>query len=361
MRRVLNDAMDIHGGRGICAGPSNYLLPGYQAVPVGITVEGANILTRSLIVFGQGAVRCHPWLLKELEATRTADAQTALTDFDAALRGHLGHFIGNFGRALIHNLTLGFLIRIPVTGATRRWYRELTLASINFALLSDIALITLGGQLKRREKLSGRFADVLAELYMMSASLKRFEDDGRPREDLPVIHFVCLNGLHVVQQRFAAILQNFPLRWLRWPIRRLILPWGTYRKAAGDRLGRAVARLLTRPGDARERLTEGVYVNTSDHDDPTGRIEHAFELAFQAAPVERKMRKAVREGHLGAIEGEAAIQQAVDAGIISPAEASILTAAASATRKAIMVDDFPFRQSADTAKAVEASDSAAAA
>jgi acyl-CoA dehydrogenase len=339
MRKTLNDAMDIHGGRGICGGPSNYLAAGYQAIPVGITVEGANILTRSLIVFGQGAMRCHPWLLKEIQAAQNPDTDRGLLAFDAALGSHVRYFIRNLARALVLNLTAGRFIRAPAEGRNHRWFQEATRSSTNFALVSDVALMMLGGELKRREKLSGRFADILVELYLVSSVLKRFEDDGRPVEDQPLVDWVCRNALYTIQHQMDEILENFPSRPVGWLLRRIVFPWGRLRRLPRDHVSHQIARLLMQPGAARDRITDGVYVN-HDPEDITGRIEHALTLTLRSEPIERRIREAQSGGGLPVESGQDPVTAAHAAGIIDDAELDTLRSTERAVRLAIDVDDF---------------------
>jgi acyl-CoA dehydrogenase len=339
MRQALNDAMDVHGGRGICLGPSNYLSNGYQAIPMGITVEGANILTRSLIVFGQGAMRCHPWLLREMEAARDADDVRALREFDTALGGHVRYLLGNLGRALIYNLSGGRLAPSPAVASTRYWFRQLSRYSASFSLVADSALLTLGGTLKRREKLSGRLADVLSELYILSAVLKRYEDDGRPAEDLPVVEYVCANGLHRIQGGLREILDNLPVRPVAMMLRGILFPFGARRRPADDALGGRVAALLLEPSATRDRISTGIFISREPLD-ITGRLEHGLAITLKAEPVERKVYEALREGRIEAKPDENLHASALAAGVITEAEASLLAEYREAVRRVIDVDDF---------------------
>ena len=338
-RQVINDACDVHGGRAICEGPSNYLANAYQAIPVSITVEGANILTRSLIAFGQGAIRCHPWLLKELEAAHCDDPEESVERFDVALGGHTRFVMGNIGKTLWHNLTGGRFIKSPVAGPTAHWFRQVERASLNFALLADVTLMLLGGELKRREKLSGRFADILAELYFMSAVLKRYEDEGRRVEDLPFVKWNCVNGLYIIQSRIGAILENYPSRMVAWLLVRVLFPLGRQRRVPRDALGRQLAEVTMIPSEQRDRLTDGVYIGTGV-DDITGCMEYALDRVIAAEPVEKRLRQALRDGQLQAIDREARITEAGEKGLLSEAEAELLRETDAAIRRAIDVDDF---------------------
>ncbi len=213
MRQIVNDAMDIHGGRGICMGPSNYLARAYQTLPVGITVEGANILTRSMIIFGQGAIRCHPYLMREMDAATMADLSDAEETFDQALRGHAEYFITNFCRAFIYGISGSHLAPAPYPGRVGNYYRRLGQMSAAFAVTADLVLMILGGAFKRKEKLSGRFADALGYMFYASATLKKFEADGQPRSDLPLVEWSAKYCLYHQQVMRDVSISKFPLKW----------------------------------------------------------------------------------------------------------------------------------------------------
>ncbi len=330
MRQSVNDAMDVHGGKAICEGPSNYLAPGYHSIPIGITVEGANILTRSMIIFGQGAIRAHPYVLDEMLAVAKTDPQQALEDFDKALFGHIGFTLGNAGRALWHNLTGGVFAAARDTGPTTKYFQQISRDAASFALLADMAMLTLGGELKRKESLSARFGDVLSELYLLSCVLKRYEDDGRPAADWPLVEHACQQGLYTVQQRFDAILDNFPKRGLAWLLRRVVLPLGRRRRLPSDALGQRCAELLLTPSEARDRLTSGIYMGKGP-DDVSGIVDYALDKVLAAEAVEAQL---VKVGHQGSLE------DAVAAGLIGEADARTLREAEEATLKVIRVDDF---------------------
>src|SRR3990167_2112928 len=213
-RIATNDAMDLHGGKGICLGPKNYLGRFYQSIPIAITVEGANILTRSLIIFGQGAMRCHPYILREFEAAQKTDEKEGLQLFDKALMGHMGFTISNFIRAFALSITSGRIARAP-HGATKRYYQQATRFSAAFALLADISLLVLGGALKRKENISARLGDILSYLYLISAVLKRYDDQGKNTEDLPLVQWACEYYFYSIQQRFIELFKNYPNRWVK--------------------------------------------------------------------------------------------------------------------------------------------------
>ena len=340
MRRVVNHAMDVQGGSGICMGPRNLLGRVYQAVPISITVEGANILTRSLIIFGQGAIRCHPYVLKELRAAADTDHVRALRDFDPALFGHIGFIISNAARSLWLGLTGARLMMAPGQPQVRRYYRQVGRMSAAFALVADAAMLLLGGELKRRERLSGRLADILSNLYLISAVLRHYETQGRPGEDLPLLEWVCDDALSIIQLRFNELLRNFPDRRIGWLLRRLVFPLGGPYGAPDDALGQRAAAVLMNPGRARDRLTSGVYV-TADTDQAIGRIEHALVSVIAAEGIERKIQAAVQSGAIKGGTEESMITEALNSGVVDEEEAGRYRSALAARRDAIMVDDFP--------------------
>ena len=338
-RAVVNDAMDVHGGKGICMGPSNYLARAYQQIPIGITVEGANILTRSMIIFGQGAIRCHPWVLKEISATQEPDAARALRDFDIAFFGQAAVVVGNLVRVLVLGLTRACFIRVPGDAHTRRYYRQLTRFAAGFALLADAAMFVLGGSLKRRERLSARLGDILSQLYLASAVLKRYEDAGRPADDLPLLHWAMQDALLRLQEAFGGLFDNLPGRLIGFVMRQLIFCRGLEYKAPSDVLGQQVVRTLMAPGPARQRLTAGTYISPSEHD-AVGGLEAALVAVIAAEAVEAKMRAAQKAGVLSG-KGTSLTDSALRQGIISASDAQVLARAQQLRRRAIMVDDFP--------------------
>ncbi len=338
-RQVINDAMDVHGGKGICLGPENYLGRAYQQAPIGITVEGANILTRSLIIFGQGAVRAHPYVLKEIQAAHEQNNKKAVNDFDAAFFGHISFSLSNGVRTLLYALSGGRLIAVPTGQPTHRYYQQLTRYAAAFAFASDIAMLSLGGALKRREKLSARFGDVLSQLYLCSAVLKKFEDDGRPEEDLPLLHWAMEDNLFRIQAAFDGVLQNFPNRFFALLMRVLIFPLGQCRRPPSDELGHRVASLLMKPGAARDRLTAGMYL-PGDENDAVGALEAALVSTLACEPLQAELEKSRKEGKLKAREELQLIAEARDKGIITPEQALQLERDYALRRKVIMVDDF---------------------
>src|SRR5450631_763809 len=264
LRISVNDAMDVHGGKAIMEGPQNYLGSLYRAVPIGITVEGANIVTRSLIQFGQGAIRSHPYILKEMLALEDDDHVRGLDAFDRAFWAHVGHAILNALRAWGRGWTLGYAAPAPPAGATTDHYRQLSRYSAAFALAVDMALLTLGGNLKRREMISARFGDVLSELYLLSAALKRWNEEGRQPADLPLVQWCMAQGFATIEMRLDEIIANFPNRPVAWMLRFLLLPFGTRTLGPSDALSQACAAILLEPSAARDRLTVDIYHGADD-------------------------------------------------------------------------------------------------
>ncbi|SJM96354.1 acyl-CoA dehydrogenase [Crenothrix polyspora] len=339
MRRVVNDAMDIQGGSGICLGPKNYLGRLYQVIPVSITVEGANILTRTLMIFGQGAIRCHPYIQQEMAAIQ----QGNLAEFDRLLFQHIGFWGRNKVAALWFGLTDARFIKTPGDNDTRRYYQHITRLSVGFALLADFALLTLGGSLKRKERLSGRFADVLSNLYLCSCVLKHYQNQGCLKDDLPLLHWACQHTLYRAQQALLAIYWKLPLRPVAWLLRGLMFPLGKPCSPPSDRLIHQTASVLLSESASRDRLTLGIYINNHP-EDATGRIEVAFKAVLAAAPVEAKLRNAQKLKQLP----KAALTQIIDEArvksIINQAEYELFINAEAARFAAISVDDFSAEQ-----------------
>jgi acyl-CoA dehydrogenase len=342
MRQVVNDAMDIHGGRGICLGPSNYIARAYQTIPVGITVEGANILTRSMIIFGQGAIRCHPFLMREMEAATRDDSDDAEREFDQALRGHAEYFITNYCRAVVYGISASHLAPTPYPGRIGAYYQRLGQMSAAFAVIADLVLMILGGAFKRKEKLSGRFADALSYMFYASAVLKKFDSDGQPRNDLPLVEWSAKYCLYQVQMALDEILRNFPIKWLGVIVRHSIFPLGLSLRQPNDALGHRVASLLIRPGPARDRLTDGIYIS-DDPDDITGCLEDALKKVIRAESVERRLRheRITQPGLEDYAQWVASLRAA---GQVDAEEAEILLQAREATARVVRVDDFESAQ-----------------
>jgi acyl-CoA dehydrogenase len=341
-RVVVNDAMDIQGGKGICLGPNNFIGRAYQQVPVAITVEGANILTRSLIIFGQGAIRCHPYVLKEMLATREQDRAKASVDFDRAFWGHIGFTVANGARALVTGLTGARFVGVPAGAApeARRYYRQLTRYSAAFAFLADVSMLVLGGSLKRREKLSARLGDILSMMYLASATLKRYEDEGRQQADRPLLDWSMQDALHRAQGAFEGVLENFPSRTLAAVLRRVVFPLGKPERAPSDQLGHRVAKLVVEPSASRDRLTAGMHL-TRGETDIVGVLEAALDATMKAEAVEAKVRAAQKVKRIAGRTPEELVQAALAANVISAAEQAVLVRAAKLRDQVVKVDDFP--------------------
>ena len=339
-RQVINDAMDVHGGKGICLGPNNYLGRAYQQIPIGITVEGANILTRSMMIFGQGAIRCHPYVLREIAATRNEDPKQAGDDFDEAFWDHVRFVVCNAARSLWQGVTGAQTISVPGAPELRSYTRQLTRLCAGFAFSADVAMLFLGGDLKRREKLSARLGDILSQLYIASTVLKRFEDDGRPRADLPLVKWALEDCLNRIQDAFYGVFENFPSRVTGWLLRVMVFPFGKSFAPPRDYLGHQISKLMLESSPTRERVTSNVFVMRHE-DDPVGRLELALLAAPAGEATEGKIRSAMKAGVITGLTERARVASAVEKGIISAAEASQFQRFSALRHGCIMVDDFP--------------------
>ena len=344
-RQVVNDGMDIVGGKGICLGPSNFIGRAYQQLPIGITVEGANILTRSMILFGQGAIRCHPYVLKEMKSAFNPDPQQGLRDFDKAFFGHLVFTIGHAFGALRKGLTGSHFVSVPANVApeTRRYYQQLTRFASAFAFLSDISMLVLGGELKRREKLSARLGDILSMLYLCSATLKRYESEGRQQADAPLMHWAMWDAMYKAQMAFDGVIANFPVRWIARMLYRLVFPLGHPYDVPSDRIGHQVAKLLIEPSAARDRLTAESYLPKVESE-AVGALELALAATIAAEPIEAKIRAAEKSGVL-TDNPDANVRDLAHAsfaaGIVTAAEYAVLKRRNELRDIVIRVDDFP--------------------
>jgi acyl-CoA dehydrogenase len=342
MRVCVNDAMDIHGGKGICMGEGNYLARGYQGAPIAITVEGANILTRSLIIYGQGAVRCHPYVLAELEAANQTDDEIALKEFDYALFGHIGFAISNVVRSIWFSITGARLLRTPFRDQTSRYYQLLTRFSSNLAMLSDISMLTLGGDLKRKERISARLGDVLSHLYLSSASLKRYNDEGRQQEDLPLLQWAVEDSLYETQQAIDALISNFPNKIVAIFLKVMIFPIGTWLNKPSDITDHKVAQILQTPCKARERLGQGQYL-TREPENVLGQLEQTLEDIIACEPIFKKVCQAIGVD-LPFYKLDEVAQKGLDANAINKVEAALLCKAELGRKAAIDVDDFDSKE-----------------
>ena len=327
-------------GRAICDGPSNYLQSAYQMVPVGITVEGANILTRTLITFAQGALRSHPYLYREIQAAQNPDRERGLDAFDRAFGDHVAFSFANACGGFFHNITGALFAPAPEKSFdTANWYRQLARASRSFAFVADLTVATLGGSLKTNQKLSGRLADALSELYILACVLKRYEDDGRLSSDRTFVDLAAQNGLYRFQEALRGVVDNFPILPARWAMRIVAFPFGNPYRPAPDLLGhRAVKLVLDAPG-VRDRLTRYIYIS-NDPDDPTGLLEATLKKAVAAEEAEKKLERAIRAGTLRRYHGVDWIGEAIDKGVVTESEGQQLRELEALTARVIAVDHF---------------------
>lgn len=338
-RQVINDAMDIQGGKGICMGPHNYIAQVYEEAPIAITVEGANILTRCMIIFGQGVMRCHPYLFAEYTAAENPDHHAGLLAFDKAFFAHIGFIISNKARAFLLGISNGYFADAPGASATKRYYRQFTRFSAVFAFLSDVTLIYYGAKFKRKEHLSGRLADALSMLYLGSAVLKQFLAQGSPEEDLPLVEWSCQSLLYKLQNAVDDILRNLPNQFLAIALRIVVFPLGRNLKPPSDALGQKVATLISSPTASRTRLAAGAYL-TPNASNVTGLINLALIKAIAAEEIEAKIHPQVRAGVVHGTTPQTQAESALALGIISAEEMQILREAEEAIAKVIAVDDF---------------------
>ncbi|BAX52695.1 Acyl-coenzyme A dehydrogenase [Photobacterium damselae subsp. piscicida] len=339
-RVILNDSMDIHAGRAIQLGPMNYIGHHYFGIPVAITVEGANILTRNLMIFGQGATRCHPYVLQEMDAAANPDDKAGAKEFDHLLSSHIGFAVKNVAKSLLNAFSRSRFNSAPVSGETAAYYRQLARMSKALAVSADFAMLSLGGELKRRELVSARLGDVLSHLYLASAVLKRYEDEGRQKEDLPFVHYGVTYCLHQCGVAFDQAFANFPVKGVGGLLRTLTFPLGIHYAAPKDELSIEIAKLLMKPGAHRERLTHLCYIGQKE-DDAVGLLERAFVALYEVKGIEKKLAKAIRSG---AIPRKASLsdklQIALDEGIITEQERDKIDNAEQLRKKAIQVDHF---------------------
>ncbi|KGJ88730.1 acyl-CoA dehydrogenase FadE [Thalassotalea sp. ND16A] len=338
MRSCIIDAMDIHGGKGVCMGPANYLARGYQGAPIAITVEGANILTRNMIIYGQGAIRCHPYVLAELEAAANPNFEQAVEDFDQAVFGHVGFTISNMIRSVWFSLSAAHFVKAPFKDKTHRYYQIMTRFSSNLALISDLSMASLGGDLKRRERISARLGDVLSYLYLTSATLKRFNDEGRIKEDEALMMWAVEDSLYKCEKAMLELTQNFPNRLLGKLFKLLVLPFGTSMKKPSDVLDHKVAMIIQTPSASRDRLGKGQYLNQTNGS-VTGQLEATLINIIKAEKVIDKINKATGKRH-AIINLDQLADTALANGYISTEEAELLVVTEKQRKAVINVDDF---------------------
>ncbi|MGD8427563.1 MAG: acyl-CoA dehydrogenase [Balneolaceae bacterium] len=341
-RKIINDAMDIQGGAGISNGPRNLFAHGYVAMPIAITVEGANILTRSLMIFGQGAIRCHPYAYDEIDALTKGDVKK----FDDNFWKHIGHVGRNKVRALLLSLTRGTIVSSPVSGPAARYYKKLAWTSASFAFLADIALGSYGGGLKIKEKISGRFADILSWMYLATATLRRYDAEGQSKEDRIFFDWAMQYAFAQIQEAFDAIYREIRVPGLSWVFRGPIALWSRMNRIGtmpSDKLGHKLAQAMQQRGAQRDRITDGIYI-PKDRNEALGRYEHAMELIEKAQPVYKKVHIATRKKELPKTQPRFVIDQALEKGILSKEEAEILRKAEDARVDAVQVDEFTLEE-----------------
>lgn len=342
-RLIINDGMDVVGGKGVCMGPGNFLARAYQQIPIAITVEGANIMTRTLIIYGQGAIRCHPYVLTLMRTAGAGD----LKPFDAALFGYVGFLFRNMARALVFSLTGGRLIAAPGGAAPqlRRYYRAATRLSTLLALASDLSMATVGGALKRKGAMTGRMGDILSQLFILSSVLKRFEDEGRPSEDLPFVHWAAQDALARAGTAWRDLLANHPSRGAALFLKLVGAPFGLKASGPDDACAAAVAGLIQQHGPARDRLVAGSWTARIEVD-PIAATLVAFDLYPQVEAIERRLKDAIRAGriarapqNLTLLNAWAAKAEGLD--LITAEERAAIARFAVYADQAIQVDDFP--------------------
>ncbi len=339
-RQTATDAMDVHGGRGLILGERNYLAYGYMNQPIGITVEGANILTRNLIIFGQGAIRCHPYIFREMQAATNDDFETGLKKFDSLLFRHIGYSLSNFARAFALGLTGARIKRVPVDGPTAVYYRQLSRMSAALAFTSDIAMLILGGELKRKERLSARLGDALSHLYLSSSVLKFYRDSGCREADLPYVDWNLQTSLFEIQKALLEFCENFSNRFVGKFLKRMIFPFGPSYELPSDRLEHKLVAAMMEESELRDRITRYTYINR-DPQDATGRVENAFSLVLATVGTRKIIRKAVKAGDIDrSLSPEQRARKAVELELIDNGAATAFIEAEAARLDAIQVDDY---------------------
>ncbi|QHF29670.1 acyl-CoA dehydrogenase [Pseudomonas sp. R32] len=340
-RECIQHAMDVHGGKGIIMGPNNYLGRNWQGVPIFITVEGANILSRNLMIFGQGAIRCHPFVLKEMALAGREDHDQALKEFDQLLMQHIGFAVGNAASTLVLGLGLGHFEKVPGDALSQGYFRALNRQAAAFALLADLCMMLLGGELKRRERLSARLGDVLSHLYLGSAALKRYHDLNSPEHLQPLLRWAMEESLGQAEKALDRLLDNFPNRLLGYALRLVVFPFGRRHSGPSDELDAEIAELIGRAkGDpALEELLAGCYRPQAEGD-PVAALQQAYEQLSASEPLRKKLQQALKSGQVAAAPGESVIDAALHAGVLQAVEAQSLHAAETARRRVIDVDAF---------------------
>jgi acyl-CoA dehydrogenase len=339
-RKVVNDAMDISGGAGICMGPRNIMGRIYQSIPISITVEGANILTRNMIVFGQGIIRGHPYLLKEVNAAKDENQQHGSREFDRAFIGHAGFILSNIVRSFFLAITGARIAKTTGSSHSRIFFAHLTRMSSAFALTADITMILLGSALKRKERISARLADALSYMYLAASVIKRYEDNGVQKSDLPLLLWGCRYSLFQVQESLYDLFENYPNRIVAQLMKCIIFPSGRSFKPPSDQLDHRVAEILLAPSESRDRLTDGIFIPVSN-DEPMGRIEDALAKVIAAEEIEKKILRSVKSKTIKKGSSEGVIEKALQSGTINEDEYKIVITAMNIRKEVIKVDDFP--------------------
>src|SRR3990167_7107190 len=332
------DAMDIHGGKGICMGPNNYLGRGYEGAPIGITVEGANILTRNMIIFGQGAMRAHPYVLAEIKAAKMTDEKEALDAFDQAMFGHIGFAISNLVRTFALGFSHGLLARVP-GNKHKRSMQHVTRFSSAFAFLTDVSMTVLGAALKRKERISARLGDMLSYLYLASSVIKQHAVDGYPEEDQPIVDWAMADLLFKLQEAASELLQNYPNKWIGCFLHVLVFPLGKRFKKPSDRLDRILSQLILNPTAARERLTQGIYLK-DDGKNSYALLEKTLHAVLAIEPMEKIVRQAVKAGQMTGYTKTDLMINATRAGLVTTEEYKRWKEADELRMMVINVDDF---------------------
>lgn len=341
-RQVINDAMDVSGGSGISMGPRNMLANGYIAAPIGITVEGANILTRTMIIFGQGAIRCHPYAYKEMEAMEKGDVGA----FDEAFTSHIAHLVRNASRAILLSLTRGRLAKVPKNSMSR-YYQKLSWTSASFAFLADVAMGSMGGSLKFKEKITGRFADILSWMYLITAVLRRFEAEGRRSEHQAFVDYAVRHGFVQIQKAFDGLYENLDIPVLGAVFKYPVAMWSRVNALAtpaDDKTGAAIARAMMTPGSVRDALTARSVYLPKNPEEPMGRLEHAFSLSVESEAVMKKVQKAVRDKVIPKGSPLDMLSAAREKGVVTQDESELVRIAVEACKDAIEVDSFTLEE-----------------
>jgi len=338
-RQVINDGMDVRAGSGITRGPTNFLSHTYIGTPISITVEGANILTRTMIIFGQGAIRCHPYLFDEMKGLMDKD----LPRFDRAFWSHIGHIVHNGFRSVLMTLTRGWATILDPAIPNSRDHQRLAWASSSFAFLADVGLTTLGGTLKRKEKIAGRYADVFSWLVMITATMRRFDEDGRPEGDRPFYRWAVEYGFHKIQEAFEGLYRNFPVpvvgTLLRWTAG-LWGRWNPVGRAPSDQLGHTIARAMMEPGEDRLQRSEGIYEPEDPETEPMAKLEKAFRVSWEADQVIDRVKEEIRHGDLPDGDPHDRLDEAVEQNVISEDDRELVERALRLRTEVVQVDDF---------------------